>query len=53
MTCAAVPGDAVVLERDLNVIVEGVFEGRRTFGNIMKHIMMGTSSPTCSSLSVL
>ncbi len=33
-----------MLERDLNVIVEGVAEGRRTFGNIMKYIMMGTSS---------
>ena len=36
--------DMIMLERDLNVIVEGVFEGRRTFGNIMKYIMMGTSS---------
>jgi P-type Mg2+ transporter len=33
-----------MLERDLNVIAEGVLEGRRTFGNIMKYIMMGTSS---------
>ncbi len=36
--------DMIMLERDLNVIVEGVAEGRRTFGNIMKYIMMGTSS---------
>jgi len=36
--------DMIMLERDLNVIAEGVFEGRRTFGNIMKYIMMGTSS---------
>jgi Mg2+-importing ATPase len=36
--------DMIMLERDLNVIVDGVFEGRRTFGNIMKYIMMGTSS---------
>ena len=34
----------IMLERDLNVIAEGVLEGRRTFGNIMKYIMMGTSS---------
>jgi P-type Mg2+ transporter len=36
--------DMIMLERDLDVIAEGVFEGRRTFGNIMKYIMMGTSS---------
>ncbi|HEY3275005.1 MAG TPA: magnesium-translocating P-type ATPase [Syntrophorhabdaceae bacterium] len=36
--------DMIMLERDLNVIAEGVLEGRRTFGNIMKYIMMGTSS---------
>jgi Mg2+-importing ATPase len=36
--------DMIMLERDLNVIAEGVAEGRRTFGNIMKYIMMGTSS---------
>ncbi len=36
--------DMIMLERDLNVLAEGVFEGRRTFGNIMKYIMMGTSS---------
>jgi len=36
--------DMILLERDLNVLHEGVLEGRRTFGNIMKYIMMGTSS---------
>jgi P-type Mg2+ transporter len=36
--------DMIMLERDLNVIAEGVMEGRRTFGNVMKYIMMGTSS---------
>ena len=36
--------DMIMLERDLNVIADGVVEGRRTFGNIMKYIMMGTSS---------
>lgn len=33
-----------VRERDLHVLHAGVLEGRRTFGNIMKYIMMGTSS---------
>jgi Mg2+-importing ATPase len=34
----------VMLEHDLGVLHEGVIEGRRTFANIMKYIMMGTSS---------
>ncbi|MBI3801306.1 MAG: magnesium-translocating P-type ATPase [Deltaproteobacteria bacterium] len=34
----------ILLEHDLGVLHEGVLEGRRTFGNIMKYIMMGTSS---------
>ncbi len=36
--------EMILLEQDLNVLHEGVIEGRRTFGNIMKYIMMGTSS---------
>ena len=36
--------DIVLLERDLGVLEKGVREGRRTFGNIMKYVMMGTSS---------
>ena len=36
--------DMIMLERDLNVVADGVMEGRRTFGNIMKYLMMGTSS---------
>jgi Mg2+-importing ATPase len=36
--------DIILLDRDLEVVVRGVREGRRTFGNIMKYIMMGTSS---------
>ncbi len=36
--------DMILLEHDLHVLHEGVLEGRRTFGNIMKYIMMGTSS---------
>jgi len=34
----------ILLEQDLAVLHAGVLEGRRTFGNIMKYIMMGTSS---------
>ncbi|MEO8443261.1 MAG: HAD-IC family P-type ATPase, partial [Betaproteobacteria bacterium] len=36
--------DIILLEQDLKVLHEGVLEGRRTFANIMKYIMMGTSS---------
>jgi len=36
--------DIILLDRDLAVVERGVREGRRTFGNIMKYIMMGTSS---------
>lgn len=36
--------DMILLDSDLNVLHDGVLEGRRTFGNIMKYIMMGTSS---------
>ncbi len=34
----------ILLRNDLGVLAEGVREGRRTFANIMKYIMMGTSS---------
>lgn len=36
--------DMILLEHDLKALQSGVIEGRRTFGNIMKYIMMGTSS---------
>lgn len=36
--------DMILLEQDLGVLHEGVVEGRRTFGNIMKYILMATSS---------
>ena len=34
----------ILLEKDLAVVNEGVIEGRRSFANIMKYIIMGTSS---------
>ncbi|WP_300108650.1 magnesium-translocating P-type ATPase [Rhodoferax sp.] len=34
----------ILLERDLMVLHAGVLEGRRTFSNVMKYIMMATSS---------
>ncbi len=34
----------ILLEKDLGVLNDGVVEGRRCFANIMKYIIMGTSS---------
>ena len=34
----------ILLEKDLSVLNEGVVEGRRCFANIMKYIIMATSS---------
>jgi Mg2+-importing ATPase len=36
--------DIVMLEKDLNVLADGVVEGRRIFSNTIKYILMGTSS---------
>jgi Mg2+-importing ATPase len=36
--------DLLLLKSDLHVLHDGIVEGRRTFRNIMKYIMMGTSS---------
>ena len=41
---AKAAADMILLKQDLHVLYDGVLEGRRTFGNIMKYIMMGTSS---------
>ncbi len=35
--------DIILLEKDLNVLLEGVREGRGTFSNLMKYIKMSTS----------
>jgi len=34
----------ILLEKDLGVLNDGVYEGRCSFANIMKYIIMGTSS---------
>jgi Mg2+-importing ATPase len=41
---AKASANMILLQQDLNVLHAGVMEGRRTFANIMKYIMMGTSS---------
>jgi P-type Mg2+ transporter len=36
--------EIVLLEKDLNVLVDGVQEGRRTFANTLKYVFMATSA---------
>ena len=46
-TAVAVARDAasiILLERSLDVLHEGITEGRKAFGNVMKYLLMGTSS---------
>lgn len=42
----------ILLEQDLSVLERGVREGRRTFSNIVKYLMMGTSSNFGNMLSM-
>ncbi len=45
--------DIILLEKDLMVLEQGVLEGRRIFGNIMKYIKMTASSNFGNMFSVL
>lgn len=36
--------DIILLERGLRVVHSGIIEGRKAFGNVMKYLLMGTSS---------
>jgi Mg2+-importing ATPase len=36
--------EIILLERSLSVLQNGVIEGRKAFGNVMKYLLMGTSS---------
>jgi len=45
--------DIILLEKDLMVLEEGVIEGRRTYGNIIKYIKMTASSNFGNMFSVL
>ena len=44
--------DIILLKNDLRILHNGVLEGRRTFGNTMKYILMGTSSNFGNMFSV-
>jgi Mg2+-importing ATPase len=36
--------EIILLERSLRVLHQGILEGRKAFGNVMKYLLMGTSS---------
>jgi Mg2+-importing ATPase len=44
--------DIILLKNDLCILSDGVIEGRKTFGNTMKYILMGTSSNFGNMFSV-
>lgn len=45
--------DIILLKKDLMVLEEGVIEGRRTFGNIIKYIKMAASGNFGNMVSVI
>jgi Mg2+-importing ATPase len=45
--------DIILLKKDLMVLEEGVLEGRRTFGNIVKYIKMASSGNFGNMISVM
>ncbi|HYM20883.1 MAG TPA: magnesium-translocating P-type ATPase [Candidatus Kapabacteria bacterium] len=45
--------DAILLEKSLMVLEEGVLEGRKVFANILKYVRMGASSNFGNMFSVL
>ena len=44
--------DMILLERGLDVLHAGIVEGRKSFGNVMKYLLMGTSSNFGNMLSM-
>jgi Mg2+-importing ATPase len=44
--------DIILLEPGLNVLHQGILEGRKAFGNVMKYLLMGTSSNFGNMLSM-
>ncbi|GAA4473922.1 magnesium-translocating P-type ATPase [Gluconacetobacter asukensis] len=49
---ARAAADMILLAPDLNVVADGVAEGRRTFANILKYVRMGSSSNFGNMLSM-
>src|SRR5262249_46060984 len=44
--------DVILVEPGLRVLHDGILEGRRAFGNVMKYLLMGTSSNFGNVLSM-
>ena len=44
--------DIILSQNDLTVLAQGILEGRKTFGNTMKYIMLGVSSNFGNMFSV-
>ncbi len=44
--------DIILLEPGLDVLHDGIIEGRKAFGNVMKYLLMGTSSNFGNMLSM-
>jgi len=44
--------DVILVEPGLRVLHEGIIEGRKAFGNVMKYLLMGTSSNFGNMLSM-
>lgn len=53
MDIAKESADIILLEKSLLVLEEGIIEGRKVFGNIVKYIKMGASSNFGNVFSVL
>lgn len=49
---ARAAADMILLAADLNVVADGVEEGRRTFANVLKYVRMGSSSNFGNMLSM-
>lgn len=45
--------DIILLEKDLKVLLDGVYEGRRTFANLIKYIKMASSFNFGEVISVI
>ena len=45
--------DIILLEKDLNVLEEGVVNGRKTFTNVLKYIKMATSGNFGNMISII
>ena len=52
MDIARESADIILVKNDLRILGDGVLEGRKTFGNTMKYILMGTSSNFGNMFSV-